>query len=67
MAHDGAEHGLEIERGADCLADFSQRFQFPHRSRQFARSRLQFLEQPHILDGDDGLVGESFEEFICFL
>ena len=23
---------------------------------------LEFLEQPHVLDGDDGLVGEGFEQ-----
>ena len=62
MAHDGAEHSLEIESRADRLADLSQRFQFPNRLRQLARSRLQFLEQPHVLDGDDRLVGEGFEE-----
>src|SRR5262249_48619091 len=26
-------------------------------------SRLHFLEQPRVLDGDDGLVGEGFEQF----
>ena len=23
---------------------------------------LEFLEQPHVLDGDDGLIGEGFEQ-----
>ena len=27
-----------------------------------ARPRLQFLEQPHVLDGDDRLVGEGLEQ-----
>ena len=63
MAHDCAEHRLEIESRTDGLADFSQRFQFPDRSRKLARPRLQFLEQPHILDRDHRLVGEAFEEF----
>ena len=30
--------------------------------RQLGIARLQFLEQPHVLDGDDGLVGEGLEE-----
>ena len=28
---------------------------------------LQFFEQPDVLDGDDGLVGESFEQFDLLL
>ena len=31
-------------------------------SLQIARPRLEFLEQTDVLDGDDGLVGESLEE-----
>jgi hypothetical protein len=30
--------------------------------RQRAVLLLQFLEQPHVLDGDDGLVGEGLEQ-----
>ena len=62
MANDRAEHSLEVESRADRLADFSQRFQFSDRSRQFARPRLQFLEQADVLDGDDRLVGEGLEQ-----
>ena len=29
---------------------------------QVAVARLQLLEQPHVLDGDHGLVGEGLEE-----
>ena len=29
---------------------------------QFRVALLQFLEQPHVLDGDHGLVGEGFEQ-----
>ena len=67
VAHDGAEHGLEIQSRADRLADFAQRFQFPNRPRQLARPRLQFLEQPHVLDGDHCLVGEGFEQLDLFV
>ena len=52
----------KIESRADRLANFAQRFQFPDRPRQLARSRFEFLEQPHVLDGDHGLVGEGFEQ-----
>src|SRR5262245_50188003 len=29
---------------------------------QFRIALLELLKQPHVLDGDDGLVGEGFEE-----
>ena len=29
---------------------------------QLARARLHLLEQPHVLDGDDRLVGEGLDE-----
>ena len=29
---------------------------------QFCVALLELLEQPHVLDGDDGLVGEGFEQ-----
>jgi hypothetical protein len=44
------------------MADVTQRSEFPNRLRQLARARFEFLEQPHILNGDDRLVRESLEE-----
>ena len=67
MAHNSAEHSLEVEGRADRLTDLTQSSQFPNRLRQLARSRLQFLEQPHVLNGDHSLVGEGFEERDLFL
>src|SRR5262245_46915346 len=32
------------------------------RLREVAVARLQLLEQPHVLDGDDGLVGEGLKQ-----
>ena len=32
------------------------------RRRLLFQRFFEFLEQPHVLDGDDGLVGESFKE-----
>ena len=37
--------------------------QFVERLRQFLGARLHLLEQPRILDGDDGLVGEGLHQF----
>ena len=59
-----SQHGFQIQRGAYCLADFAERFELSHRSRQFAGSLLQFLKQPHVLDGDHGLVCEGLEQLL---
>ena len=32
------------------------------RLAQFCVALLQFLEQPHVFDGDDGLIGEGLEK-----
>ena len=62
MGNDAGQHGFEIQSRADCLADFAQGFEFAHRACQFVGSLIQFFKQPHVLDGDDGLVSEGFEE-----
>ena len=36
-------------------------------SRNSALRSLQFLEQPHVLDGDDGLVGEGLQQSDLFV
>ena len=59
--HDRAQHGPEIECGADRLTDLAERGQLPDRPRQLSGAGLQLLEQPDILDGDDRLVGEGLE------
>ena len=41
------------------MADFAQRFQLSHRPDQLARALLQFLQQPHVLDGDNRLIGKG--------
>ena len=51
---DGLQHDLEIERRAHRAADFAQ-------GCEIAVARLHFLEQPGVLDGDDGLVGEGLD------
>ena len=61
-ADDGREHGLEIERGADGLADLAERLELADRAGRAARPRLQLLEQTDVLDRDHRLVGEGLEQ-----
>jgi hypothetical protein len=59
---DGGQHRLQVERGADGLADFAKGFELLHRPRELAGALLQLLEQADILDRDDGLRGEGLQE-----
>ena len=59
---DGVEHGLEVERRAEGLADVAQRLQLADRPRELAGTRLQLLEEPDVLDRDHGLVGEGLQQ-----
>ena len=49
---------FEIECRVDRLGDVAERLQFADRAGQIVGARAQFVEQAHVLDGDDGLVGE---------
>src|SRR5262249_24419141 len=60
--HDGRQHRVEVERGADGLAHLAQCLELPYRPRQLAGPLFQFGEEPHILDRDDRLVGEAFQQ-----
>ena len=62
VGNDSRQHGFEIESGADRLTDFAERFELAYRACQFVGSLIQFFEQPHVLDGDHGLVGEGFKQ-----
>src|SRR4030095_3029702 len=62
MGDESRQYGFECESGADYLADFAEGFELAYRACQFVGSLGQFLEQADVLDGDHGLVGESFEE-----
>jgi hypothetical protein len=61
-ADDGGEDGLEIERGANGLADRVQRLELLYGMGEFPGPRLELAEQPDVLDGDDRLVSEGLEE-----
>src|SRR4029434_3559996 len=52
MAHNGAEHSLDVEGRSDRLTDLAQRSQLANRLCQFVRAGFQFLEEPNVLDGD---------------
>ena len=62
VAEDGVEHRLQVERGVDGLAHLPERLQLGDRAGQLGRARLHLLEQPRVLDGDDGLVGEGLDK-----
>src|SRR5262245_61056249 len=61
-AHDRRQYGLQVQRRAHRLTHLPQRPQLPDRAGQVGCPRLQFLEQPHVLDGDDRLVAEDLEK-----
>ncbi len=60
---DGVEDRLHVRgRAADDAEHLGRRRLMLQRLAQFCVALAEFLEQPHVLDGDDGLVGEGFEQ-----
>ena len=60
----GFEHGVEIESGsADRFQDVRRRRLLRERFLEVAGLGLNLVEQAHILDGDDGLIGEGLHKF----
>jgi hypothetical protein len=58
--HDRVEHRLDIRLGAaDDAQDVAGGSLRVQRRGQLAVARLELGEQPHVLDGDDGLIGEG--------
>src|SRR5262245_51411210 len=54
------KHRLEVRRrAADHTQDFARRRLLLERDPQLVVARLQLLEEPHVLDGDDGLLGKG--------
>src|SRR5688572_15223400 len=62
VAHNRAEDCLEIQSGTDCLANFPERSKLADGFCELLCSRFQFLKQPHILNRDDCLIGESLNK-----
>ena len=60
--HDGGQHGCEVERRVDRLADVAERAQLLDRARKLVCAIAQLVEQSGVLDGDDGLVGKVGEQ-----
>ena len=58
LGDDGGEHGLEIERRVHRLGHLAERAQLVDRAAKLIGALAQLVQQPRILDGDDGLGGE---------
>ena len=65
---DGVEHRLHVRgRAADDAEHLGRCRLMLQRLAQFCIALLDFFEQPHVLDGDHGLVGKGFEKRDLFL
>ena len=65
---DGIEHRLHVRRRAADDAEHLGRCRLMLQGlAQFCVALLQFLEQPHVLDGDHRLVGEGFKQLDLLL
>ena len=65
---DGVEDRLHIRRRAADDAEHLGRCRLMlQRLAQFGVALLEFLEQPHILNGDHRLIGEGFKECDLFV
>src|SRR5262245_56552265 len=64
VSHDSVEHRLQVcRRAGDDTQNVARRRLLLECRPQLAVTRLQLGEQPHVLDGDHGLVGEGSQEF----
>ena len=64
---DGIEDRLHVRRrAADDAEHLGRRRLMLQRLAQFRIALAEFLEQPHVFDGDDGLIGEGFEKCDLF-
>ena len=60
----GGEYGVELAGGArDDLQHLGSRRLLFERFRQVTRALAQFVEQPRIFHGDDGLIRKSLDQF----
>ena len=66
--HNRVKHRLHVRgRAADDAEHLGRRRLMLQRLAQFCVAFLDFFEQPHVLDSDDGLIGEGFEQSYLFL
>src|SRR5262249_39672561 len=62
MAHNRAEHSLEVESRTDRLTDLTQCPQLVDGLRKVTGSCFEFLEQANVLNGDYRLIGKGFQK-----
>src|SRR5262249_40082815 len=62
MSGYSAQHFVEIERRANRAADITKSAHLFERNLELAGALLQFLQQPHVFNGDNCLIGESCYE-----
>ena len=62
LGDDGGEHGFEIERRVHRLRHFAERAQLLNGAAKFVGALAQFVQQPSVLDCNDGLVGEILNQ-----
>ena len=67
LGDDGREHGFEVERRIHRLRYFTERAQLADRSAELVGALAQLVEQPRILDGNHGLVGEARDQRNLFV
>ena len=61
-SHDRLEHRVQIEGRTERPPHIAERPKLAHGARQVLGPGFEFREQPHVLDGDHGLVGECFRK-----
>ena len=62
LGNDGLEHGLQVKRGIDRLADLAQRAQLLNQLAKLVGSLAQRGEEPRVLNGDHGLAGKARDQ-----
>ena len=61
------QHNLQVESRANCLGDRAKSLEFSNRTREFVCFRLDLLEQPHILNANNCLVGEGCYQVVLLV
>ena len=62
LVDDGGEHRLRVQGRVHDLTDLAERAQLLHGSGELLRTLVEGLEESHVVDGDDRLVGEGREQ-----
>ena len=65
--YNGVEHRLQIERRVNRVGDVAERAQLLDRATKLICAGAQFVEEPHVLDCDNGLLGEILYQLDLFV